>query len=89
MTGLVRDRVVAITSLVLFVVVQLVVPISRFTSDEAERFGWQMFSKNVKAPVVQVEANGELQRIELEDYMARVRADIVPSQRCSRAICAG
>lgn len=71
-----------------FVIVQLAIPISRFGDDaDLRRFSWQMFSSSVRAPEFVVHAGNDELEIDLEGYMARVRADveietIIPDHLC-------
>lgn len=67
----------ALAALLVFVAVQLAIPISRLDSpDRAQRLGWQMFA--VAAEPIQftvLTASGE-NIVQLDDIMARVRGDI-------------
>lgn len=73
--------------IVLFLAVQLAIPISRFGHESARRFGWQMFSSAAPAPqFVVMTANDEID-MDLGDYMARVRADIDVASRLPSHLC--
>lgn len=69
--------VVALLITLVFVGVQLAVPISRIGEHESgRRFGWQMFSTARETPAfVVVTETGELD-IEVGEYMAGPRGDI-------------
>jgi hypothetical protein len=72
-----RSPLVAVVVLVLFLLIQAAVPISRLGDHErADRFGWQMFSVHTEAPRFVVVTNHGTTEISLGDYMARVRGDI-------------
>lgn len=60
----------------MFVVIQLVIPISRLTDDSPRRFGWQMFSVARGAPTFVAETNSGDVEIDLDDFVARARGDI-------------
>lgn len=83
-----RSGFVAAATTAVFLVVQLAIPITRLAqTDRAERFGWQMFSVARSAPKFVVETDTGDREIVLEEYMARVRADIeitglLPSHLC-------
>ena len=71
-----QSSVVAIIGIGLFLAIQLAIPLARLGSDDAARFGWQMFA-TVGPPVeftVHTDSGSEL--IDLDAYMARVRGDI-------------
>lgn len=82
-----KSPVIAVTVACLILVVQFAVPISRLGDHNlAARFGWQMFSGAAGVPQFVVETPGGDIEIVLEDYVARVRADIdlsrFPSHLC-------
>lgn len=82
------SRKIAAVLATVFLVVQLVVPISRFGDESARRFGWQMFSASATAPEFVVTTDSDQVEINLDDYMARVRSDIdietlLPPHLCS------
>jgi len=70
------SRLIAGLVIGLFVVVQLAVPISRFDSDRAMRFGWQMFSASYPPTNFVVETQDDQVDIELTDFMVDPRADV-------------
>ena len=84
-----KYRTVAAAGVALFVVLQLAVPISRLgDGNQTERFGWQMFSR-VGDPIdFTVHTSTGSLVIDLEQVMARTRADIplealLPPHRCN------
>lgn len=88
MAGWRRSPAIAGLVVASFLIVQLVVPISRFGDDSTRRFGWQMFSLARPSPqFVVTTSTGDIE-IALSDYMARVRADVdvtllLPPHLCS------
>ena len=86
MTDWRRSRVLAGLVIAAFLVVQLTVPISRFGED-AHRFGWQMFSSAGRQYDFSVATNdGEIE-VDLEDYMAIVRADLDLTEVMPEHLC--
>lgn len=72
-----KSRVVAMVSVVLFGIIQLTVPISRLGEDEnAQRFGWQMFSSYQPSIEFTVNTSDGSQVVDLEEITARFRADL-------------
>lgn len=71
-----RSPAVAVIVSSVFLIVQLGLPLSQLNSDLASRYGWQMFSTTRAIPEFVVKTSSELVEITLNDYMARVRADI-------------
>ena len=72
-----KSPIVAAAAVVLFVVLQLAIPISRMGSNEGpQRFGWQMFSTVGEAIELTVHTPTGTVVIDLEDVMARARGDI-------------
>lgn len=67
----------ALVVIVLFIVLQVAIPVSRIGVHESgRRFGWQMFSTARETPsFVVVTEDGELP-VALKDYMAGPRGDI-------------
>lgn len=85
------SRKIAAACITIFLIVQLVVPITRFGDESARRFGWQMFSASAASPEFVVTTNSGRVEINLDDYMARVRSDIdiealLPPHLCSVAL---
>lgn len=71
------SRPVAGLVIALVVVIQLAVPISRFDSDRAMRFGWQMFSASYPpANFVVTTRDGGQVEIDLDDYVVDPRVDV-------------
>lgn len=67
----------AVVVIVIFVAVQLAIPLSRIGIHEsARRFGWQMFSTARETPSFVVIKESETAEIRLGDYMAGTRGDI-------------
>ena len=72
-----RSPLVAVVMLVLLLVIQTAIPISRLGDRErADRFGWQMFAVHTESPQFVVVTEDGTTDIPLGDYMARVRGDI-------------
>jgi hypothetical protein len=82
-----RSPVVALIVTSVFLVVQLSIPLSQLSSDFANRFGWQMFSTTRPVPEFVVETSHERVEISLNDYMARVRADIDIAEELPPHLC--
>lgn len=83
-----RSRPLALAVIIAFLVVQLAIPISRLENEDTRRFGWRMFSVTRLAPEFVVVTGTEDMEIVIEDYMARVRADIdiaglLPAHLCA------
>lgn len=89
MTGWRRSRPLVVVAIVVFLVVQLSVPIIRFgDGDRAQRFAWQMFSTAEVAPAFVVHTSSGEAGIDLDAYMARPRSDIdilglMPAHLCA------
>ena len=82
------SRVATAVAIVVFLAVQLAIPISRFGDEGARRFGWQMFSSAGQEPHFVVTTSTEELEIDLEDYMAMIRVDVdiaglMPEHLCS------
>jgi len=72
-----KSRTAAAVAVVLFVVLQLAIPISRISADdETVRFGWQMFSTVGESIEFTVHTSTASFVIDLEAVMARARGDI-------------
>lgn len=90
--GIMRDwrktRAVAVLVITLFLITQLVVPISRFGDDSAKRFGWQMFSEGYASPgfVVHTTEGADVE-IPLGDYTAILRADVALTELIPPHLC--
>lgn len=77
MIGWRRSPVVAAVGLLLFLVLQLGVPILRMSgSEDIQRFGWQMFSTVGERIEFTVHIDDENLVLQLEDVVARARGDI-------------
>ncbi len=85
-----RSSRLALVLFCLILLVQVSIPASRLNQhDLAPRFGWQMFSVRVVAPTIEVtNDDGSTRTIELEDKMARVRADIDIARHMPAHLCA-
>ncbi len=85
-----KSPIVAAIAVVLFVVLQLAIPISRMGNDGGlQRFGWQMFSTIGEAIEFKVHTPTGTVVIDLEEVMARARGDIpleelLPPHLCNR-----
>lgn len=72
-----KSPAVAAVAVVLFVVLQLAIPINRMDNEEGPQgFGWQMFSTVGEAIEFTVHTPTGTVVIDLEDVMARARGDI-------------
>lgn len=83
-----QSRVVAGTILALFFVVQLAIPISRLGDERGQRFGWQMYSREVRAipEFGVITGDGEV-AIDILDYLptSRIEVDVamyLPAHLC-------
>jgi len=79
----------ALVVILLFLAVQIAVPVSRLgTHESARRFGWQMFSTAQETPAFVVITESGVVEVELDDYMAGPRGDVdivglLPSHLCN------
>ena len=72
-----RSRVVAAVAISLYLIVQVTIPITRLNDTEGgTRFGWHMFSGAKGIPEFVVETVDGNERVNLGDYMARIRVDV-------------
>ena len=72
-----KSSTVAAVGVALFVVLQLAIPISRMgDGEQAQRFGWQMFSTVGESFEFTVHTSTGSLVIDLEEVMARARGDI-------------
>lgn len=82
-----RSRLAAAIVIAFFFAVQLAIPIGRLDG-ESQRFGWQMFSSaSLRGHFVVTTADGQMD-IDVEDYVAAVRAEVdvdrlLPVHLCS------
>lgn len=60
----------------LFFTIQLAIPIDRLDSDQAMRFGWQMFSFAHPTPEFSVRTTEGESNVEIDDYVASSRVDV-------------
>ena len=72
-----KSPTVTAVSVALFVILQLAIPISRMgDTEQAQRFGWQMFSTVGESFEFTVQTLTGNLVIDLEEVMARARGDI-------------
>lgn len=71
-----QSRGIAATIIVLFIVVQLAIPIALLSGERGQRFGWQMYSiARVPPEFVVTTPEGEIV-IDVNDYVPTRRAEI-------------
>lgn len=88
MTDWRQSRVAAGLIILVFVVVQLAIPLSRLGSNGPQRFAWQMFSKATQNREFVVTTDHGETEVVLADYLAMARGDIdltvyLPEHLCS------
>ena len=83
-----QSRVVAGTIVALFFVVQLAIPIARLGDERGQRFGWQMYSREIRAipDFVVTTGDGEIE-IDLADFLptSSIEVDVtahLPAHLC-------
>ena len=83
-----KSPTVAVVGVALFVIVQIAIPISRMgDAEQAQRFGWQMFSTVGEATEFTVHTPTGTVVIDLEEVMARARADIPLAELLPPHLC--
>ena len=73
---------------VVWLLVQLAIPIARATSDAPGRFIWHMFSSSAAAPLYTVATPNSSVVVDLEDITARLRADLPFDEFVPLHLCA-
>ena len=75
-----QSRVVAGTIVAIFFVVQLAIPITRLSDERGQRFGWQMYSREVRmTPEFVVSTPEGEMAVDIVDYLptSRIEVDVV------------
>ena len=73
---------------VLWLLVQLAIPIAGAMSDAPGRFIWHMFSSSAAAPLYTVTTPNSSVNVDLEDITARLRADLPFNEFVPPHLCA-
>ena len=83
-----KSPAVALVIMTLFLILQLGVPLTRIGEHEmAQRFGWQMFSVLSQEIEFTVHTADSSETIDLDDIMARVRADLPLEEEVPPHLC--
>jgi len=83
-----KSRLAAALVIAAFLTIQLAVPVSRLSSGDPARFGWQMYSSADPSPEFIVQTVDESFEIDIDDYLAARRVevriqDFLPVHLCS------
>lgn len=82
------SRPAAIAFIVVWLTVQLAVPIAGLTNDPpAERFVWKMFSTSTPRPEFVVHTDSRTESVDLDAITARLRADLPLTETIPEHIC--
>lgn len=71
-----RSKKLAVPIMLVIAMIQLGIPTSLVGAEDQPRFGWQMFSMGDPLPAFEVVKETGSERVDLDDYMARVRDEI-------------
>ena len=83
-----RSPTVALTLTGVFLVIQFSVPVSRLGEQEnAQRFGWQMFSTLKPQPEFTLHTEDSNEPVDLTEILARVRDDLSLKQEIPEYLC--